>query len=256
MTQTGARRRGAAGVGGWCETEGTVTTSERRVQRVRNALYPPAEARDDICDRARLARRLGHDLASRRPKRSGTSSAACPRWHARHELRAPRKTRRPSVALSDDDAPGQPVPARRGCGSSRCAARGAVHAGRAFDPPVERSTTNFPMRLTTGRRLDSYNTGVQSGGYRSPLRCGETSICRPRTRRARRRRRRARAHRSRRGAVVAPVRFDRGLRPGLAFMTLHFQDEVDDQPAHHRRDGSEVGHRRVQGRGHSHRERL
>ena len=32
---------------------------------------------------------------------------------------------------------------------------------------------------------------------------------------------------SRRGAVVAPVRIDRGLRPGLVFMTFHFPDEVD-----------------------------
>ncbi len=32
---------------------------------------------------------------------------------------------------------------------------------------------------------------------------------------------------SRRGAVEAPVRYDPGLRPGLAFMTLHFPDEVD-----------------------------
>ena len=31
---------------------------------------------------------------------------------------------------------------------------------------------------------------------------------------------------SRRGAVEAPVRVDAGLRPGLAFMTLHFQDDV------------------------------
>ena len=30
------------------------------------------------------------------------------------------------------------------------------------------------IRLTTGRRLDSYNTGVQSGGYSSPLRRGES----------------------------------------------------------------------------------
>ena len=31
---------------------------------------------------------------------------------------------------------------------------------------------------------------------------------------------------SRRGSILAPVHFDSGLRPGLAFMTLHFQDEV------------------------------
>ena len=31
---------------------------------------------------------------------------------------------------------------------------------------------------------------------------------------------------SRRGSVIAPVRFDLALRPGLAFMTMHFPDEV------------------------------
>jgi formate dehydrogenase major subunit len=32
---------------------------------------------------------------------------------------------------------------------------------------------------------------------------------------------------SRRGAVTAPVRLDPGLRRGLAFMTMHFPDQVD-----------------------------
>src|SRR5262249_39941671 len=48
----------------WCEGEGTVTSSERRVQRVRKALDPPAEARDDIEIVYELARRLGVDLGS------------------------------------------------------------------------------------------------------------------------------------------------------------------------------------------------
>ena len=43
------------------------------------------------------------------------------------------------------------------------------------DPPVEALSDEFPMRLTTGRRLDSFNTGVQSGGYASPLRRGESA---------------------------------------------------------------------------------
>src|SRR5207245_4948387 len=33
---------------GWAESEGTVTNSERRVQRVRRALDPPASARDAL----------------------------------------------------------------------------------------------------------------------------------------------------------------------------------------------------------------
>ena len=31
---------------------------------------------------------------------------------------------------------------------------------------------------------------------------------------------------SRRGQIEAPIRIDAGLRPGLTFMTFHFQDDV------------------------------
>jgi formate dehydrogenase major subunit len=89
-------------------------------------------------------------------------------------------------------------------------------------PPSEELSEQFPLRLTTGRRLDSLNTGVQTGGYSSPLRRGEelelstadadelgvTDGDRVRVSSAR-------------GQVVAPVRVDHSLRPHLAFMTLH-----------------------------------
>ena len=51
----------------WCETDGTTTNSERRVQRVRKAVDPPGEAREDIdilCELAATARaRLDYDDA-------------------------------------------------------------------------------------------------------------------------------------------------------------------------------------------------
>jgi formate dehydrogenase major subunit len=95
------------------------------------------------------------------------------------------------------------------------------------DPPVDKLSEEFPIRLTTGRRLDSYNTGVQTAGYTSPLRRGETLDIAPED-----------GERlsigdgevvravSRRGAISVPVRYDETLRPGLAFLTLHFQDDV------------------------------
>ena len=87
---------------------------------------------------------------------------------------------------------------------------------------------SFPIRLTTGRRLESFNTGAQSGLYRSPLHRRESIDLSPED-----------VHRlglaegeivlvsSRRGSVEAPVRVDSSLRPGLAFMTFHFPDEVE-----------------------------
>jgi len=97
-----------------------------------------------------------------------------------------------------------------------------------FEPPVDELNEEFPIRLTTGRRLDSFNTGVQTGGYTSPLRKREALCISPED-----------AERlgvaeqervlvsSRRGKVEAPVHIDPTLRLGLAFLTLHFPDQVD-----------------------------
>jgi formate dehydrogenase major subunit len=94
-------------------------------------------------------------------------------------------------------------------------------------PPYEERDEEFPMLLTTGRRLESYNTGVQSGGYDSPLHRGESLDISPDD-----------ATRlgiseddiirvsSRRGTVLAPAHIDPALRANLVFMTLHFPDDV------------------------------
>src|SRR5207302_454123 len=95
------------------------------------------------------------------------------------------------------------------------------------DPPVDKLNDEFPIRLTTGRRLDSFNTGVQTGEYTSPLRRGEQLLIAPEDakRLAIADGERVRAS-SRRGSVEVSVGLEPSLRPGLAFMTLHFPDQV------------------------------
>ena len=96
------------------------------------------------------------------------------------------------------------------------------------DPPVDKLDDDFPIRLTTGRRLDSYNTGVQTAGYTSPLRRGESLDISPEDAEALRAGgRRGRPGRSR-GAARSRCRAGSTSRcgPGLTFMTMHFQDEV------------------------------
>ena len=105
----------------------------------------------------------------------------------------------------DENHPGETVPARAALGGSDRGPR-APFAAVEHDPPVEALDDEFPLRLTTGRRLDSFNTGVQSGGYASPLRRGETLDISPEDARAiRRRGRRARA-RHVRGAARSSLR--------------------------------------------------
>jgi predicted molibdopterin-dependent oxidoreductase YjgC len=210
----------------WAESEGTVTNSERRVQRVRRALDPPGDARDDLWIICELARRMGatwpatdaeglwNELRTLSPVHAGMSYA---RLEAEGGLQWPcyDETHPGELFLHsrlwEDPLPGSRVP----------------FVPVEHDPPVDKLDDDFPIRLTTGRRLDSYNTGVQSGGYRSPLRRGESLDISPED---------AAAYGlvdgervrvvSRRGQVEAPVRLDPSLRPGLTFMTLHFQDDV------------------------------
>jgi anaerobic selenocysteine-containing dehydrogenase len=85
----------------------------------------------------------------------------------------------------------------------------------------------YPYTLTTGRRLESYNTGVQSGGYLSPLHTGEAADISPEDAEALGAENGTMVRiASRRGSVIAPVRIDPGLRRGVVFMSLHFPDDV------------------------------
>jgi len=210
----------------WCEAEGTVTSSERRVQRTRKAVEPPGDARDDLWIVHELARRLGADLGTPDAERI---------WNELRTL-SPVHTGMSYARL--EELGGIPWP----CRDEQHEGDQFLH-GRLWEPvveqrapfrpvkhspPIDRLSDEFPVRLTTGRRLESFNTGVQSNGFSSPLHVGGEAL------------RvspadgelyglvdggRARVV-SRRGSVEAPVAFDDTLRPGLAFMNLHFPELV------------------------------
>jgi len=210
----------------WCEAEGTVTNSERRVQRLRKALEPPGGARDDMWIITEIGKRLGVDLGppvaetvwnevrSLAPIFAGMSYARLEKEGGLH------------WPCYDENHPGELFLHSR-LWKEPIEGPPAPFSVVEHDPPIERPDADYPFQLTTGRRLDSYNTGVQTGGYNSPLRRGETLDMSPED---------AEELRllegdpvritSRRGSVVAPVHIDRSLRKGLCFMTLHFQDQV------------------------------
>jgi len=210
----------------WCEAEGTVTSSERRVQRVRKALEPPGLARTDSDILSALAAEMGRgwgqptaeevwdELRSLSPMHAGMSydrleSDGGLQWPC-YDLDHPGEQFLHGRLWSDDV--GRPAP----------------FVPTEYVPPVDELTDEFPLRMTTGRHLDSYNTGVQSGGFASPRRTGGTLDVSPED-----------AVRlgladgdvvqlsSRRGSIDLPIRIQHALRPGLVFVAVHFPDDVD-----------------------------
>ena len=206
-----------------------MTNSERRVQRVRKALDPPGQAKDDIWIIAQLAKRLGMDWGDVTPRDAWDELRTLSPMHAGMSWKRLEELGGIQWPCPTEDHPGtlflharlwEEDPEQRGTP--------APFSVTVHEPPVDELTEEFPLRLTTGRRLDSYNTGVQTSGYSSPLRRGETIDLSPED---------AERLGVEEGEVVrvvlapgsleAPVRIDRGLRPGLAFMTLHFPEQVE-----------------------------
>ena len=210
----------------WAEAEGTVTSSERRVQRVRKALDPPGEARDDISAVYELGIRLGHDLGSPRAEDVWDELRSLSPMHRGMSYARLEELGGIQWPCWDEEHPGEPFLHARlwePVVETRAQFTPVEH-----DPPVDVLDADFPLRLTTGRRLESFNTGVQTGGFSSPLhRDGSALRLAPEdgARYGVADGGRARVV-SRRGAVEALVRYDTTLRPGLAFMNLHFPDEV------------------------------
>ena len=142
----------------WGETDGTYTNTERRVQRVRQAVAPPGEARPDWWIVAQIAQRMGikgfefqsakdvfNELCSLSPIYAGLN------WdkidQGEYHWPVPYEGHSGTPILHEEEF-------RNG--------RGLFKLIRYRDP-AETIDEEFPVWLTTGRRLESYHTRTQTG---------------------------------------------------------------------------------------------
>ena len=213
---------------GWAESDGTVTNSERRVQRMRAAVPPPGQARQEIGIINDLAALMGDDawgnptaeefweeLRTVSPMHGGMSWE---RLEAEGGIQWPCPT---------EDHPGSPFLHGR-LWERPVQGRRAPFSCVEDRPPLDVLTEEFPLRLTTVRALDSYNTGVQTSGYSSPIRSGEALevsvadaadlgvVAGERV-----------LVSSRRGAIEMTIGIDLELAVGLCHTTFHFPELAD-----------------------------
>jgi formate dehydrogenase major subunit len=142
----------------WSENDGTFTNSERRVSRVRTASPPrampgPTGGSSNRSQNASAMRGLGQ-----RPGNLGQRSFGAGAPVVRHQIPPPGR-QRSAMALPGrgaprhlHPAPGRPIHLRPG----------HLHACRV-DPPAEVPDDEYPLVLSTGRRLTHYHTRTQTG---------------------------------------------------------------------------------------------
>ncbi len=212
----------------WAESEGTVTSSERRVQRVRPAVPPPGQARHDLDILGELARRLGVDWGHPTPEDLWDELRTLSPMHGGMSWKRLEESGGLQWPCPDENHPGSAFLHGWLWADDLEGRDPAPFSLTEHEGPKDQLTDEFPLRLTTGRALDSYNTGVQSSGYDSPIRYGDAIDVNPvdalelgindgeRV-----------LVTSRRGSVKMDVRFEPDLPEGLTFTTFHFPDLVD-----------------------------
>jgi formate dehydrogenase alpha subunit len=156
MTETAELADVVLPTASFAEKEGTFVNTERKVQRVRKAINPPGEAKDDweiICE---VSRRMGYPMEYNNPgdimrEIAGVTPSYCGIDYERIEndgIHWP---------CPSTDHPGTPClhVDKFSCGL------GVFHA-IDYLPPAEVVDDKYPVYLTTGRVLYQYHTGTMT----------------------------------------------------------------------------------------------
>jgi assimilatory nitrate reductase catalytic subunit len=223
----------------WGEKEGSVTNSERRIGRVRGAVPPPGQARNDWQIGIDVARALEQRLPARRI--DGQSlfpyGDAQQIWEEHRESTRGRDLDITGIDWRALDHPVQwPCADGATTGKTRLYEDGrfptadgrARFAAPAWRPVAEPRDARFPFSLTTGRLRDQWHGGSRTGTLGRLFAHGGEPAIELHPQELDRRHWKAGdllRVRSRRGAIVLPVQPNDAMAPAQAFVAMHWGEE-------------------------------
>jgi formate dehydrogenase alpha subunit len=202
------------------EKEGTFSNTERRVQRVRRAVSPPGDARDDLSIIMDLSRAMGYPMDYRSPEQVLEEFGRL--WPALAGITYDRiKSRGIAWPCPSKEHPGTEFLYKDGF------AKKIPFMPIAFNPPAEGVCENYPFVLTTGRNLFQYHSGSMSRRVEAiekhageayielnPADGEKIGIANGDMVRVR----------SRRGDVTIRARFTRRISAGTVFIPMHYRE--------------------------------
>ena len=205
----------------FAEKDGTFTNTERRIQRVRRAVEPPGQAMPDWQIACAISRRLGYPMAYAHPSEIMAEIARLVPIYGgiSYERLEASSLQWPCPR---PDHPGTPIL------YTRRFPRGRAHLHPVdWLPPDEVPDADYPLVLTSGRTLFQYHTGTMSRRSEG-LNLLEpepfVEISRTDARRLEMSDGQMAAIVTRRGRIVARVRVEEGVLPGVIFTTIHFAE--------------------------------
>jgi formate dehydrogenase alpha subunit len=207
----------------WGEDEGTYTNCERRVSRVRKVKNPPGQAKPDWWIFKELAKRFGHNWESNSCREiwDNELTELCPNFKGLKYYRLEGDGIQ--WPCTDENHPGTQIlhmdgHFTRGKGQFQ---------GLDWAPPAEVPDEEYPMVLSTGRRLYHYHTRTQTGragGLNNLLPeewadisvedAKELNICDGDLIRVK----------SRRGEVIVKAKVSPRIQKGMVWMSFHFRE--------------------------------
>jgi formate dehydrogenase major subunit len=207
----------------WSEDDGTFTNSERRVNRVRQAVNPPGQARPNWWVFKEVAKRMGQEWESN----SGQEI-----WDNEISMLTPQMTGIKYNRIQRDGLQ-WPVPSLDHLGTPYLHKDGCFTCGLGnfkaveWTPPAEVPDAKFPYVLSTGRRLYHYHTRTQTGrsqGLNDLLGQETADISIEDARRLGISDGEKVKVSSRRGQVEVTARVTPEVQEGMVWMAFHFRD--------------------------------
>ena len=206
----------------WCEDEGTFTNTERRVSRVRKIKDAPGEAKPNWWIFKQIAKRFGYEWSSTGGQEiwDNEIAALCPAF-AGIKFRRLDSIGGIQWPCPTEEHPGTPILHKDGKFSR---GKGLFQATE-WVPSSEQPDEEYPMVLSTGRRLVHYHSRTQTGrakgmNERMPDERADISVQDAE--------RLGIAHgeeirvTSRRGEVRIKANVSKRIAPGMVWMSFHF----------------------------------